>query len=113
MVSLYKALQEIGFVKVNARTLQRGNTIFKVSINGDEARYYIHTQFGSATYYSQKAALHGLVLRFAISREDLEKLRDLGLDIAKIELENYERTMKRVEKEGRKAIMDYIEKLDR
>ncbi|WP_338598920.1 hypothetical protein V6M85_08865 [Sulfolobus tengchongensis] len=113
MVSLYKALMMIGFEKVAPRTLRRGNVEVHLRFGYGEAKWEIHTPLGSATYLSQKRALHGLVLRFAISKEDLEILSSLGVDYAREELINFEKTMKRIEKGSRKAILNYISSIER
>ncbi|BFH74070.1 hypothetical protein SJAV_20140 [Sulfurisphaera javensis] len=112
MVSLFKALMMIGFEHVAPRTLQRGEVTIIVHYKGYDVKWEIFTPFGSATYHSQKAALHGLVLRLAISKEELEYLASLGLEYAKEELENYEKTMKRIEAGGQRAIREYLKSLE-
>ncbi len=97
----------IGFQKIAPRTLKRGDVTVEVTF-GYEVRWYIKTPLGSAKYYTQKAALHGLVLRLVLSKEELEFLAQLGLDYAKEELENYEKTMKKVGQNYRKAIQNFL-----
>lgn len=111
MITLFKALIMLGFEKVAPRTLQRGQVTVRVNFDYD-ITWHIDTPLGSATYYSQKAALHGLVLRLAISKEELEFLASIGLDYAKTELENFEKTMKRIESNDQKAIYDFLKKED-
>ncbi|QIW23986.1 hypothetical protein EWF20_07365 [Sulfolobus sp. S-194] len=113
MVSLFKALMMIGFEHVAPRTLQRGNTTIFVYHSMYGLKWVINTQFGSASYYSQKDVLHGLVLRLVISKEELEFLASLGIDYAREELENYERTLKKIEAGGIKAIKEYLSSLER
>ncbi|QKR00706.1 hypothetical protein GWK48_10175 [Metallosphaera tengchongensis] len=107
MVSLFQALLAVGFERVAPRTLQRGGTKVEVKF-GSEVKWIVSTPFGTASYLSQRAALHGMVLRLALTQEDLSIIRDLGVEYAEEELRNFERTMKRVEAARTKAIQRYI-----
>ncbi len=107
MTTLFKALIMLGFQKVAPRTLQRGQVTVRVNF-GYEVKWHIDTPLGSATYYSQKAALHGLVLRLVVSKEELEFLASIGLDYAKTELENFEKTMKRIQSNDQRAIQNFL-----
>jgi len=113
MVSLFKALMALGFEHVAPRTLQRGDVVIIVHPSYGDFRWILESPLGSATYYSQKQLLHGLVLRLALTKEDLELLASMGIEYAKDELLNYEKTMKRVEAGKQKAVREYIESMQR
>jgi len=113
MVSLFKALMALGFEHVAPRTLQRGDVVIIVHPSYGDFRWILESPLGSATYYSQKQLLHGLVLRLALTKEELELLASMGVEYAKDELLNYEKTMKRVEAGKQKAIKEYIESMEK
>jgi len=113
MASLFKALMALGFERVAPRTLQRGDVVIIAHPTWGEFKWILHSPFGTATYYSQKQLLHGLVLHLALTKGELELLASMGIEYAKDELLNYEKTMKRVEAGGLKAIREYIESLEK
>jgi len=113
MVSLFKALMALGFEHVAPRTLQRGDVVIIVHPSYGDFRWILESPLGSATYYSQKQLLHGLVLRLALTKEELELLASMGIEYAKNELLNFEKTMKRVEAGKQKAVREYIESMQR
>ncbi len=86
MVSLFKALISVGFEKVAPRTLKRGEVTVSVKF-GREVKWVIETPSGTFTYYNQRSALHGLVIRNVVTREDLEVMSMIGLEYAAEELE--------------------------
>ncbi|MCI2414863.1 MAG: hypothetical protein MPF33_06425 [Candidatus Aramenus sp.] len=86
MVSLFKALISVGFEKVAPRTLKRGEVTVSVKF-GRDVKWVVVTPSGTFTYYSQRSALHGLVIRNALTREDLEIMSMMGLEYAREELE--------------------------
>ena len=113
MASLFKALMALGFERVAPRTLQRGGVVIIAQPTLRNFKWILHSQFGTAVYYSQKQLLHGLVLHLALTKEELQLLASMGIEYAKDELLNYEKTMKRVEAGGIKAIKNYIELLEK
>ncbi|BBG22795.1 hypothetical protein [Sulfuracidifex tepidarius] len=107
-VTLFKALLHVGYLRVAPRTLSRGNNLVQLKFSDGTGKWYIDTPFGGGIYSSSKDALHALVLRFAVDVEDLKKMAEIGFTYAQEELDNYEKTINKIEQKSTKAFMDFM-----
>ncbi len=107
-VTLFKALMHVGYRRVAPRTLSRGNNLVQLKFSSGEGKWYVNTPFGGGAYSSSRDALHALVLRFALDKNDLKKMIDFGLSYAQDEFNKYDDTISRIERESKRAIMNFL-----
>lgn len=98
-LTLFAALQLIGFKKTAPRTLSNEKITISLRI-GYSAHWYINGK----DYQSQSAALHALVLWRFINDDDLKKLAEFDFDLAKEELKKLKKTKEKAKKISRKTL---------
>ncbi|WP_150111365.1 C2H2-type zinc finger protein [Candidatus Acidianus copahuensis] len=84
-VTVFKALQMIGFEKVRQRTLVRDDITIVLSV-GFEKKWIVSSPEWRQTFYSTRQLLHGLYTKGIICRDELEIIGEV-LQEAKEELE--------------------------